>query len=101
MIYYSEILGKGFETEEKCIEAEEAYEKEKAKKAAAEAKKKEERASRAEEVEKAFEELKEAQKKYNKLLKDFLKDYGSYHTTFRTADDFPNVFKLFEPFRLF
>lgn len=101
MIYYSEKLGKGFETEEKCLEAEEAYEKEKAEKAAAEAKKKEERASRAEEIEKAFEELKDAQKKYNELLREFIKDYGSYHTTFRTIDDVPNIFKLFEPFRIF
>ena len=79
MKFYSDYLKTFFDTEKECLDAEAAYEKElkikeeEKKKAAAE------RKARAEEIEKVRDEYLEAREKYNSLLNDFCRDYGSYH----------------------
>jgi Skp family chaperone for outer membrane proteins len=92
MKYYSEKLNKLFETEKELISAEKAHDDEvanqkKAKEAAAA-----ERKARAAEVEKAREAKNEACKHYNEVLEAFLKDYGSYHQTIRTSEDYDWIF---------
>lgn len=89
MKFYSEKLNKLFETEKECAEAENAHEKALAE---AEAKKKvlaEERASRAKEIDRLYEEMIKAQKAHAKAVNDFVKDYGSYHKTYRSFEDWP------------
>ena len=97
MKYYSTDLNKFFDSEQELIKAEnEAKEKERitkakaeqarAEKERAEAAKRAERTRRAKEVEEAFREAREAQNKVSKLLTDFTKDYGYFHTTFSCDD---------------
>ena len=83
MKYFSEVLNKTFDSEKECLEAENLAKlaKEKADKEAKE--KKEKRAARAAEVEQAIKDSAAAQKKAEELLKAFVKDYGSYHTTLK------------------
>ena len=81
MKYYSEKLKKFYESEDECRHDEEiAAEKERA-----EEKRKteltEKRKTRAKEVEEAYRALMSAQEKYDNLLIDFVKDYGSFHMT--------------------
>ena len=86
MKFYSEKLDRLFDSQKSCDEAEEAHEKALAE---AEAKKKaltEKRTERAKEVENLYKEASEATKKYETALRQFIKDYGSYHTTFKTSD---------------
>ena len=52
----------------------------------AKAKKKAERASRAKEVDEAIKAAEKANQKARTLLNAFLKDYGSYHETYRDGD---------------
>ena len=95
MKFYSEKLKKLFDSDEACLKAEEEHDKAQAE---AEAKKKalaEERATRAKEVEEAYKVAVEAKRKYDKALNDFVKDYGSFHATFRTTDPFFGFFDLF------
>ena len=78
MYIYSEKTKRRYETVEECIKAEEEYDK-----ALAEEKEKKERLAserreRAKEVENAFKEA-------NDLLKAFIKDYGSFHTTYNST----------------
>ena len=87
MKFYSEKLNTMFDTEKACTQAEDAYEVEQAAKAAKEDKLKKERKQRAEEVDAAY-------KNYMKLLNAFMKDYGSYHTSFKSDDGlFTDFFK--------
>ena len=95
MKYFSEKLNKFYDTEKACAEAEEAQEKARVE---AEEKKKalaEQRATRAKEVEKAYEAMTEARQNYNKVLNDFLKDYGSFHATFTNTSPFFSFFDWF------
>lgn len=103
----SEKTGLEYATVDECVAAEEAYEKELAEKKAAEekalaeAKAKEEalaatRKERAKEVEDAFKAILEAQKHYNEVKDNFLKDYGSFHMTVKTGDG--NPFDFFNSF---
>lgn len=95
MKFYSEKLNKVFDTQEACAEAESAQEKAVAE---AEAKKKalaEERANRAKAVEDAYRKAIEAKQEYDKILQEFLKDYGSFHATFKTTDPFFGIFDWF------
>lgn len=94
MKFYSEKLSKLFDSEEACAKAEAAHEKAVAE---AEAKKKalsDERAKRAKEVENAYNAVITAKKAYQKVLNDFVKDYGSFHMTLKTGED--NPFNLFD-----
>lgn len=95
MKFYSEKLDKLFDTQELCAQAEEAHEKAIAEE---EAKKKaltEERATRAKEVEDLYKAAIEAKKAYDEKLREFLKDYGSFHATFKNVDPFFTLFDWF------
>lgn len=70
MKYYSEKTQKIYNSEKELLAAEEKLNKQELE---AEAKRKE-RSKRAKEVEDAYN-------KYQELLKKFINDYGSYHTT--------------------
>ena len=79
MKYYSELTNKVYDTPELLEEAEKEVleaNKEKERKLA-------ERAERAKAVENAFSEAQEARKEADKLLSEFCKDYGSFHTTIK------------------
>lgn len=82
MKYYSDKTKKLYASVELLNEAEKAYDE----LHAAELKKAEERKSRADEVKEARIAAIEAQRKYNDLLNKFVKDYGSYHETYKDAD---------------
>lgn len=95
MKFYSEKLNKVFDTEQACVEAESAHDKAIAE---AEAKKKalvEERATRAKEVEDLYKAAVEAKKAYDEKLRAFLKDYGSFHATFKNVDPFFSLLDWF------
>jgi len=87
MRIYSEITGKEYKTVEECQKAEEEVAVQKAAEAAKADKLKKERKARAEEVDAAY-------KNYMQLLNAFVKDYGSYHLSFRSDDgSFTDLFK--------
>jgi uncharacterized FlaG/YvyC family protein len=87
MKIYSEITGKEYKTVEECQKAEEEIAIQRAAEAAKADKLKKERKERAAEVDEAY-------KNYMKLLNNFVKDYGSYHTSFRSDDGlFTDFFK--------
>ena len=95
MKFYSEQLNKLFDSEEACVKAEDAHAKAVAE---AEAKKKalsDERANRAKKVEDFYKQAIEAKKAYDTELRAFLKDYGSFHATFKTTDPFFGIFDWF------
>ena len=95
MKFYSEKLNKVFDTEQACVEAESAHDKAIAE---AEAKKKalvEERATRAKEVEDLYKAAVEAKKAKKEKLRAFLKDYGSFHATFKNVDPFFSLLDWF------
>ena len=99
MKYYSETLNKVFENEKDCLDAEEEYkakveEEEKRKKELADSRK-----VRAKEVEDAYKAIIDAQKHYNELKNKFVEDFGSFHMTFSTTDDFHSLFS--DLFRIF
>lgn len=88
MKFYSEKLNEMFNTQEACAQAESEHDKQVAE---AEAKKKalaDERATRAKAVEELYKQAVEAKQKYDKALQEFLKDYGSFHATFKSTDPF-------------
>ena len=92
MKFYSEKLNQLFNTYELCAQAEEEHDKAVAE---AEAKKKalaDERANRAKEVEELYKQAIEAKRTYDEALQAFLKDYGSFHATFKTTDPFFGIF---------
>ena len=109
MKYFSETLNKVFDTADACNQAEEAYalelkKKEEAK--LAQQKKNEElkaqRETRAKEEEAAFQKVEEDRAKATELLQAFCADYGSFHTTLKTADLLKNPFTdWFNHFELF
>ena len=72
MKFYSELTKKLYDTQEDLQKAEIEVTKSKA-----------DRAERAKEVEKALKEANEASKKANKLLQEFVRDYGSFKTTIK------------------
>ena len=81
MKYYSEKLDKFYETEDECkhdeeIAAEKEHAEEKRKAELADTRK-----ARAKEVEEAYKTILDAQEKYDNLLSEFVKDYGSFHMT--------------------
>ena len=94
---FYKVNGKLYSTKEEAEKAELALEEAKAK----EAKLSEERKARAKEIDEARVALVEAEKRYNKLVNAFIKDYGSYHFSYTSTepDAFDNLFDSF--FRLF
>ena len=95
MKYYSDKTKKIYDTVEDLQKAETEYDKAHA----AEIAKQKERKARAEEINKARKELVDAQDRYNDLISKFVKDYGSYHTTYTDNDKITSttdlLFKLF------
>ena len=98
----SEITGKNYPSVEACLEAEKKYteEQERLRKAKEVAAKKEQadreakekaRAARAKAVEKAYSDMQQAQSNYNQLLKEFLRDYGSFHFTVSNSNNIPSL----------
>lgn len=87
MKYFSELDGALYDSLEELTAAEKSIKEKEAKKAAAEKAKKEARASRAKELNEAIAEAEKATKKAQKLMTDFLKDYGSYHTSIKRKDN--------------
>lgn len=105
MKYYSEQLGRVFDTVEELEKAEtkrkaeEVAAKIKAEREKAEKEKKAaERKSRAAEVEEARKNMVAAQKKYRELMEAFVRDYKSYHFSTTDVNDFPTLFNLFDLF---
>ena len=99
MKYYRENVNKVFENEKDCLDAEKEYkekveEEEKRKKELADSRK-----VRAKEVEDAYKAIIDAQKHYNNLKNKFVEDFGSFHMTFSTTDDFHSLFS--DLFRIF
>ena len=92
--YVSELLnGRRFASEKECKEAEATYARQQAAKAEAEKKAKEdaekkanERKSDAAKVEAAYKAVVEAQKEYDRLLREFVNKYNSYHMTISNGD---------------
>lgn len=106
MKYYSEKTKVLYNSAEECEKAElaakEAENREKIRKereAAQEKERKEklsnERKARAAEVEDARKAMVEAQKKYRKVLEDFINDYHSYHLSTSSFDEIPTLFEFF------
>lgn len=96
MKFYSEQLNKLFNSEKELIAAEKVAadakakaEAEKKAKIEAQEKLKAARKTRAEEVEKAFVEAAKAQKHAQELLDKFLKDYNSFHMTYKDVESIP------------
>ena len=87
MKYYSDKTKQLYESVELLQKAEAAYDKEQE---AALAKQRD-RKRRAEEIQKAREVLKDAQKNYQDLLNKFVKDYGSYHETYKESDSLEQI----------
>lgn len=96
MRYYSDTLRKFFESEDECLTAEKDYSNKLAKEEAEKKALAEKRSTRAKEVESLYKAAAEAKKAYTKALSEFVRDYGSYHATFRTTD--PLLFDLFDWF---
>ena len=86
MKYYSTELKKLFDTEAALLSAEAAAKKLELEKAEAEKIKKAKRAERAKEVDAALKAATEARNKALKLLNEFTKDYGYYHTSYTLED---------------
>lgn len=87
MKYFSEHLNKLFDSEEELKKAEAAKvaadEEAKAKKEALSKARKE----RATAIDELLKKRKELDKEIQKALTEFTKDYGSYHTSYRNAED--------------
>ncbi len=95
MKFYSEKLNKLFDTQDACAQAEVAHEKALAEAEAAKKAKADARAERAKKVEELYKAAINAKKAYDAELKDFLKDYGSFHATFKNVDPFFSIFDWF------
>lgn len=100
MKFYSETLNKLFDTAAELRKEEAAANEAKLAKEKAEKEKKEARAKRAKEVDEALKAANVAQAKAIKLLREFTKDFGYYHTSYTlddkdekedTLDDFFNI----------
>lgn len=100
MKYYSEITNKVYETKEECEKAEEALI---AKKKAEEERQlalKNERETRSKAVVDAFKKAREAEVEAQKLMKEFVKDYGSFHMSYNGKTTLPSMFDVLNNFFL-
>ena len=97
MRYYSDVTKKLYESESEALEAEKAQEAARAEAADKAAKLAEARKADAKQVEDAYRAVIEAQTNYNKLRREFIDKYGSFHMTFSTKDGdlFTNLFDRF------
>ena len=90
MKYYSDKTKKLYDNVEDLSKAEQAYDEVHA----AELKQAEEKKQAAEAIRAARKAIVDAQNKYNELVNQFIKNYGSYHETYRDGDLFTwrNIF---------
>lgn len=95
MKFYSEKLDKLFNSQEECVQAEKEHDARIAEEQAKKEALTEQRAKRAKEVEELYKAAIEAKQTYDKALQAFLKDYGSFHATFKTTDPFFGLFDWF------
>ena len=95
MKFYSETLNKLFDSEKECAAAEDKHAKEVAEKEAKQKALADARAARAKEVEDAYKKAIEAKQAYDKILKQFITDFGSFHCTFKTTDPFFSLLDWF------
>jgi type IV secretory pathway VirB9-like protein len=93
MKYYSDKTKKLYDSVELLNEAEMAYDEAHA----AELKKAEQKKTAAEAIRAARKAIVDAQNKYNELVNQFIKDYGSYHETYRDGDvvSLRDIFNLY------
>lgn len=87
MKIYSEITKKFYPTVSECEAAEREAEKQKKEEKAKKEKLSAERKVRANEITEALNKVYEDFNKYQNLVKDFVKDYGSYHYSI-TSDNY-------------
>ena len=92
MKYYSEELNKLFDTEDELLEAEYTTRRAKEEAEAAEKPKAAEKEKRYNEVKEALEAVAKAKTAYDKLLREYTKDYGAI--TLRTSQASPFWFGL-------
>lgn len=92
MKFYSEKTKKMYDAVEQLEAAELEYDK----KHEAELAKQKERKARAEEIDEARKAIIAAEKHYNELLNQFIKDYGSYHATY--SDEVTSIRDFFNRF---
>lgn len=88
MKYFSDITKRFYESEEDCLQAEQAVNEELEAKRIAKEKAAAARKARAEEIEQARAEYLAAREKYNSLLSNFCKDFGAYHCSIKPSESF-------------
>lgn len=86
MKYFSEKLNKVFESEQECVEAENKFELAKQEKEEKEKQLTQERKERAHEIEEQYKKIMDDRKEYRRLVDDFIRDYGSFHCTFKSSE---------------
>ena len=86
MKYFSEKLNKVFESEQECVDAENKFELAKQEKEEKEKRLTQERKERAHEIEEQYKKIMDDRKEYRKLVDDFIRDYGSFHCTFKSNE---------------
>lgn len=100
MKYYSESLDKFFDKQEDCEKAEVELEEKRKAEAQKQLALKTEREARSKEVVEAFKKAREAEAEAQKLLKDFVKDYGSFHMSYNGKSSVPSMFDILDNFFL-
>ncbi len=98
MKYYSESLDKFFDKQEDCEKAEVELEEKRKAEAQKQLALKTEREARSKEVVEAFKKAREAEAEAQKLLKDFIKDYGSFHMSYNGKSSVPSMFDILNDF---
>lgn len=95
MKIYSEITKKFYDDIEACEKAEKDFKTEEEKRIAKQNQLSEEKKARANEVNEAYKAVREAQKHYDKLKNDFIKDYGYFHMSYYEPNA-TSPFSIFE-----
>ena len=96
MKYFSEKLNKVFESEKECVEAENKFELAKQEKEEKEKRLTQERKERAHEIEAQYKKIMDDRKEYRKMVDDFIRDYGSFHCTFKSNEPVFSDMDLFD-----
>ena len=86
MKYFSEKLNKVFESKEECVEAENKFELAKQEKEEKEKQLAETRKERAREIEEQYKKIMDDRKEYQRMIDDFVRDYGGFHCTFKSNE---------------
>lgn len=89
MKIYSEITQKSYKTVDECLADEASFKEAEQQRKEAEEAKALARKDKAKEVEEAY-------KNYKQKLRDFCKEYGSYHMTVKSSDEVPSLYDLIE-----